>query len=83
MNVKPADGYMTLSMAILMEVSLQESLLMNWTLHGYVPAVAWAKRLSLKSNELSGQVAADIKKKRITISDYPLKVGGYLLSHLV
>ena len=28
-------------------------------------------------------VTALNKKKRITISDYPLKVGGYLLSHLV
>ena len=74
---------MTLNMAILMEESLLESLSTNWALLGYVQAVVWGKRPSLRSNELNGQVAADIKKKRITISDYPLKVGGYLLSHLV
>ena len=59
----PADGYTTLNMATLMEESLLESLLTNWALLGYVPAAVWARRLSLKSNELTVQVAADIKKE--------------------
>ena len=59
----PADGYTTLNMATLMEESLLESLLTNWARLGYVPAAVWARRLSLKSNELTVQVAADIKKE--------------------
>ena len=59
----PVDGYTTLNMATLMEEFLQVSLLKNWALLGYVPAAAWEKRPSLKSSELSVQVAADIKKE--------------------
>ena len=38
-----------------------------------------------KFNTLSRKTSVSVwsKKKRINISDYPLKVGGYLLSHLV
>ena len=67
----PVDGYTTLNMATLMEEFLQVSLLKNWALLGYVPAAAWEKRPSLKSSELSVQVAADIKKRP---PDFHLKV---------
>ena len=59
----PVDGYTTLNMAILMAEFLQVSRLKNWDLHGYVRDAAWAKKPSLRSNELSVQVAVDIKKE--------------------